>query len=189
MALIKYKAGAFFPNQHASNCMRQKWISRHSWSLWREPSHFFSFTTCVLIFSIAKGDKHFYRPSTQTWQNRWQSAPKQDTVQGSSAFCFCLFWGMFFMRLVSCIKSRHMNLCAIIYSHLSNLWKKLLISKRLNLALESDERSIYRQTLRKVLEREKRSSAMDQYGSTRRFFHFLNHKTIFLIQALFHMFV
>lgn len=60
----------------------------------------------------------------------------------------------------------------------------------LDLALESDERSIYRNTLKKFLVRKKkRSAALDQYGSTRTIFHFLSHKTTFHNQALLHMFV
>lgn len=51
---------------------------------------------------------------------------------------------------------------------------------------ESDERSIYRHIKK---ERKKESSALDQYGSTRAIFLFLNHKTTFHIQALLHMFV
>lgn len=62
----------------------------------------------------------------------------------------------------------------------------MLISKGLSLASESDERSIYRQIKK---EGKKESSALDQYASTRTIFHFLNHKTMFHIQALLHVFV
>lgn len=125
MALMKYKAGAFSPNQHAGNCMRQKWISRHSWSLWRELSHFFSpLTTCVLIFCIAKGDKqadifisHQLRHDRidhsqllkKTWYTRgaWPSH--------TSFFVIGCLEVFFPTSLVSCFKSRHMNLCHILF--------------------------------------------------------------------------
>lgn len=165
MALINIKQEHFPPNQHAGNCMRQKWISCHSWALWKglsptpQPVFWFSALWKVINWCLS-----FYWPSTQTWENWSWLQNKTQSIRWNSAFqSFCsrmLFFFFFLTMLASCIKPRHMNESEASCSHnlfpfRSSKWNKLLIWWVLNLALEFDERSIYRNTLKYFLLRKK----------------------------------